>query len=406
MKANQTKNGNCPRRTKPRILVTGKAYDPHIGGIETVMQQVAEGFRDHACVSVLTCRDSFGLTKKERIHDVSVLRCGSMGTFASCPLSLSYLTQFRRKVMCADVVELHLPFPLADLATVLSGYKGRVVVAWHSDVIRQKTLLRLYKPLMMKLLRRADAIIVATKAHIDSSPYLQQFREKCVIIPYGINAQEYLSMPHSPVLTDRLQNPQAKKVLFTGRLVYYKGADVLLEAFAKLQTPAELFFAGTGVLEHDLQERAATLGIAERVHFLGKRMTPELRDAFADCDLFVLPSVANSEAFGIVQLEAMVYGKPVINTALPTGVPLVSLHGQTGLTVPPSDADALAAAMEQLLCDDKLREKYGNAAKQRVADTFAIEQVLQQTWNVLLADTRFAGKPFASSEDSVGRNQD
>ena len=394
MSANQRKDGNCPRRTKPRILVTGKAYDPHIGGIETVMQQVAEGFRDRACVSVLTCRDSFGRKQKERIHNVPVLRCGSLGTFASCPLSLSYLTEFRRKVMCADVVELHLPFPLADLAQVLSGYNGRVVIAWHSDVVRQKTLLRFYKPLMMKLLRRADAIIVATKAHIDSSPYLQQFREKCVIIPYGIDTQEYLSMPHSSVLTQRLQNPQAKKVLFTGRLVYYKGADVLLEAFAKVQTPAELFFAGTGVLEDELQQRAKTLGLAERVHFLGKRMTPELRDAFADCDLFVLPSVANSEAFGIVQLEAMVYNKPVINTSLPTGVPLVSLDGQTGLTVPPSDADALAAAIEKLLSDDELRKQYGNAAGLRVAETFAIEQVLQQTWDVLLKGTRFEGTAY------------
>lgn len=382
------------RRQTPRILITGKAYAPHIGGIETVMQQVAEGLRGRACVSVLTCRDDFGGGRTERIHHVSVTRCGSLGTFASCPLSLSYLSAFRRKVMCADVVELHLPFPLADFATLLAGYHGRVVVAWHSDVVRQKLLLRCYRPLMHWLLRRADAIVVATPAHIDSSPDLQHYREKCVVIPYGISAAEYDAVPRMPVLTSRLHHAGAKKVLFTGRLVYYKGVEVLLEAFAKVRQESELFLAGTGVLEPTLRTRAVELGIAERVHFLGKRMTPELRAAFADCDLFVLPSVANSEAFGIVQLEAMVYGKPVINTALPTGVPLVSLEGQTGLTVSPSNADALACAMETLLSDDTLRARYGAAARKRVLDTFEIEHVLRQTWEILLKGTRYEGVPY------------
>ncbi len=381
---------HCPRRCKPRILVTGKAYDPHIGGIETVMQQVAEGLRDRACVSVLTCRDDLGCTQEERIHGVPVLRCGSLGTFASCPLSLSYLADFYTKVHAADVVELHLPFPLADLACILSGYRGRVVVAWHSDVVRQKTLLHLYEPLMMQLLRRADAIIVATKAHIDSSPYLRQFRKKCVIIPYGISMQEYDAVPRLPILTEQLHDTQAKKILFTGRLVYYKGADILLEAFAKVHSNSELYLAGTGVLETSLQARAEQLGIAERVHFLGKLDTPQLRAAFADTDIFVLPSVANSEAFGIVQLEAMVYGKPVINTALPTGVPLVSLHGETGLTVPPRNADALAEAMDKLLSDDALRKQYGDAARARIASTFSIDKVLAQTEKVLLKNTRFS----------------
>ena len=155
-------------------------------------------------------------------------------------------------------------------------------------------------------------------------------------------------------------------------------------AFAKQHQNAELFLAGTGVLEAELKERAASLGIAERVHFLGRRMTPELRDMFADCDLFVLPSVANSEAFGIVQLEAMVYGKPVINTALPTGVPLVSIDGETGLTVPPADPDALAAAMEKLLSDDALREQYGKAARERVLSDFSLQTVMKKTRAILL----------------------
>ena len=372
------------QKNRPRLLITGKAYDPHIGGIETVMQQTAESMRKYAKIKVLCCRDRRGLTVRDKVHGVPVTYAGSFGTIASCPLSLSYFGEFRRKVMLADAVELHLPFPLADLALLLSGYKGRVVVAWHSDVVRQKLLLKLYTPLMKWLLKRADAILVATQAHIDSSPYLRPYREKCVIVPYGIDPAEYENRPHLSPLNGMLHDKSAKKVLFTGRLVYYKGADVLLEAFAKVQTNAELFLAGTGVLEPELKQRAEALGIASRVHFLGRRMTPELRDMFADCDIFVLPSVANSEAFGIVQLEAMYYGKPVINTALPTGVPLVSIGGETGLTVPPSDAQALADAMETLLSDDALRDKYGAAARDRVLREFSLSTVMARTKAVLL----------------------
>ena len=245
-------------------------------------------------------------------------------------------------------------------------------------------MLKLYQPLMKWLLKRADVILTATQAHIDSSSYLQPFREKCVIVPYGIDPAAYELRPHLTPLASQLYDKSAKKILFTGRLVYYKGADVLLEAFANLQTNAELFFAGTGVLEDELKMRAEVLGIAERVHFLGRRMTPELRDMFAECDLFVLPSVANSEAFGIVQLEAMVNGKPVINTALPTGVPLVSIDGETGLTVPPKDAAALTEAMEKLLSDDALRAQYGKAARERVLQTYSLQAVMEKTRKVLL----------------------
>ena len=369
---------------KPRVLITGKAYDPHIGGIETVMQQTAEYMRRYAKTKVLCCRDTRGFTKKDKIRNVPVTYAGSFGTVASCPISFSYFGEFRRKVMLSDAVELHLPFPLADLALLLSGYKGRVIVAWHSDVVRQKLILKFYKPLMKWLLKRADTIIVATENHIESSPYLLPYREKCVVIPYGIRPADYENRPHLTPLTAQLSDPAAKKILFTGRLVYYKGADVLLDAFAKTQANAELFLAGAGVLEAELKQKAAALGIAERVHFLGRRMTPELRDMFADCDLFVLPSVANSEAFGIVQLEAMINGKPVINTALPTGVPLVSLHEKTGLTVPPSDAAALAAAMDKLLCSDALRAQYGKAARERVLTEFTLDKVMQKTAQVLL----------------------
>lgn len=364
-----------------RILQVNKFYPPHIGGIETVIQQVSQGLKDRAEVSVLVCQPK-GRGVREVCDGVPVTRCSSWRTVASCPVSFSFFREFRRMAKEADVIECHLPFPLADLACLLSRTKKRVVIAWHSDVVKQKKLLALYKPILRAFLRRADAIIVATQGHIDGSAFLPPFRDKCVVIPYGIPTAEYLQAPAAPILTEKLRGKPLRKLLFVGRLVYYKGVDVLLRAFARTEGCA-LFLAGEGMLEPQLRQEAQTLGVADRVFFLGRLTDAQLRAAFRDCDIFVLPSVANSEAFGIVQLEAMVYGKPVINTALPTGVPLVSIHGETGLTVPPGDETALADAIRTLAEDDALREAYGAAAQRRVLEHFELDNMIDGVYRVL-----------------------
>ena len=202
------------------------------------------------------------------------------------------------------------------------------------------------------------------------------------MLPYGITPEDYLSVERKPVLTEKLNDKNAVKVFFTGRLVYYKGADILLKAFAKAEN-CELFIAGTGELEKSLKHYAAVNGLDKKVHFLGFLPDEELKQAYADCDIFVLPSVVKSEAFGIVQLEAMVYGKPVINTDLPSGVPYVSVHGETGLTVPPSDPDSLAAAINRLASDRELRETFGRNAAERVAEQFNEKNIIKELYRIL-----------------------
>ncbi|MDD6268783.1 MAG: glycosyltransferase [Oscillospiraceae bacterium] len=369
-------------KKKLRILQVNKAYYPHIGGIESLVRTYAVELmkRPDVQMQVLVCQDKRGKTTHEIIEGVPVTRAGSMGTFASCPLSLSFFRLFRKLSKNADVILFHMPFPLGDLACLLSGFKGRVVLAWHSDVVKQKKLLTFYKPVLKKFLKRADAVVTATKGHIDSSAFLPEFRDKCSVIPYGLNADKYINAPLAPVLSEKLCDKKAVKVLFTGRLVYYKGIDVLLRAFEKVRR-CELFIVGTGVLEEELKKSAEKM--EQKVHFLGVLSDEELRSAFSDCDIFVLPSVENSEAFGIVQLEAMVYGKPVINTALPTGVPFVSLHEETGLTVPPKDSDALAKAINYLAENRDIREKYGKAGFLRVKNEFDEKKVLDRLYDVL-----------------------
>ncbi|MGN1089018.1 MAG: glycosyltransferase, partial [Huintestinicola sp.] len=207
---------------------------------------------------------------------------------------------------------------------------------------------------------------------------LPAFRDKCRLVPYGIETEKYLDAERSPILSSKLSVQGRKKILFVGRLVYYKGVGVLIDAFSKTEN-AELFIVGTGSDEESLRKQAESLG--NRVHFMKNLSDTDLKSAFADCDFFVMPSIEKSEAFGIVQLEAMIYGKPVINTDLKTSVPLVSLDGQTGLTVKAGDADELAAAMEKLISDDELRIKYGRAAKERVLSQFTSELMIKNVKN-------------------------
>lgn len=367
-----------------KVLEVNKAYYPHIGGIETLVKQYSQelGTICNADVKTLVCRDGRGKTTRETLDGVKLTRAGSLGTYFSCPLSLSFIRLFRKMAREADVVHIHVPFPLADAALLLSGFKGRVVVSWHSDVVKQKKLMTFYKPFMMKLLKRADCIITATKGHIDGSDYLPGFRRKCRVVPYGITPGDYLSIERSPILTNRLSDKKNVKVFFTGRLVYYKGVNILLKAFTMTEN-CELFIAGTGEMEQELKAFAKRHNIEKKVHFLGFLPDNELKQAYADCDIFVLPSVAKSEAFGIVQLEAMVYGKPVINTKLPSGVPYVSVHGKTGLTVPPSDAKALAEAINTLAADAKMCESFGKAAAERVMTEFNEKNVIRKLYGVL-----------------------
>ncbi|MBR3971149.1 MAG: glycosyltransferase [Ruminococcus sp.] len=368
---------------KLKVLEVNKAYYPHIGGIETLVKQYSEELGEFgADVRTLVCRDDKGGTVKEVVNGVPVIRAGSFGTYFSCPLSLHFIREFRRMAKKADVVHINVPFPLADAALLLSGFKGRVVVSWHSDIVKQKKLLALYKPLLKYLLNRADMIFVATEGHIDGSDFLPEYREKCRILPYGVTVEDYLNIDRKPILTEKLTDKNSVKVFFTGRLVYYKGVDVLLKAFAKVKN-CELFIAGTGELENSLKTCAESRGLTEKVHFLGFLSDEELRQAYADCDIFVLPSVVKSEAFGIVQLEAMVYGKPVINTNLPSGVPHVSIDGETGLTVPPSDVKALAKAINRLAEDKELREELGRNAAERVKEKFSEKKIIRSLYGYL-----------------------
>lgn len=367
-------------RDKIKVLQLGKQYHPHLGGIEKTMQQMAEGIQDKVDSYVLATQDK-GEAYNAIINGVPVHYAKSWGIVASMPISFDLIMYLRKHSSEYDIIHLHMPFPLGDLACLLSGFKGKLILYWHSDVVRQKKMMLFYKPLMNWTLKRADAIAVATQGNINGSPYIKRFEKKCVLIPFGLRKEweeksdkYWISrLDHKGDINEKLH------LLFIGRLVYYKGCDILINAMAKLkELPIDLTIIGSGAMEEELKKRTIQLGLGEKVNFKGRVSDEEMEREITNCDVFVFPSVANSEAFGLVQLEVMAYGKPVINTSLATGVPWVSLNGVNGLTVPPLNSQALADAIRWMWENPAGRREMGINARERVKSEFNHEKMIGQ----------------------------
>lgn len=359
-------------RAKPRVLQVGKFYPPHMGGIETHLQALCGALRDHADLRVVVSNDGRD-TVEELIGSVPVARLGTVLTAFSTSISRGMVSRIRNAG--ADLVHVHLPNPTAVLAYLASGHRGPLVVTYHSDTVKQKVLGRMFEPLLHAFLRRSTAIIATSPNYLATSAVLQAFRHRCHVIPYGIDTTQFERC--EPETVRGIQNRFGERLIVSvGRLVYYKGFEVLIRAMKDVR--GSLIIIGDGPLRGPLQSLAASLGVNDRVFFAGEVHNADVTPYYHAADLFALASVARSEAFGIVQIEAMAAGLPVVNTGLDSGVPFVSLDGETGLTVPPGDAPALAAAVNRLLDDDGLRHSLGQAGVRRARQEFSLDTMLRR----------------------------
>lgn len=339
-----------------------------LGGVEKSVSDLVSGLKEEHDVRVLCTQNEVKTSREER-DGIMVTAVGAPFGIQGRPLSATFPLELGRQK--CDVAHYHLPFPLAMAAHMLAAPRARLTVAtWHHDLVRHARFNKFIQPLLEVFLDRVDVIIVTAPALIDHTPVLWKRRHKCRVIPLGIAEQRFSSEQSlNPPVTG--QPLRSADVLFVGRLVYYKGCEVLLRAIAK--TEATLAMVGEGPLREDLEALAAELGISDRVRFLGRVSDQDLSQIYRASSIFVLPSIFPTECFGLVQVEAMLSGKPVINTDLPTGVPWVSLHNETGLTVPPGDVDQLASAIQLLLSDRELREKLGAQAAVRAQSMFTLK---------------------------------
>ena len=358
-----------------RVLHVGKFYPPVPGGMERMLQLLCEHERPGVDSRVLVANLERSTVREEPggvpVTRLSILgRIGSVGICPTLPLWLRRLD--------ADLVVVHEPNPVALVSVVLARPRGRLLVWFHSEVVRPRwKYWLLYRPFLRAVLRRAVRIIVSSAALAHHAVELQAFRDKCVVVPFGVDTQRLVASDEVRARVEVLRARHHTPILlFVGRFVAYKGVDVLLRALDGIG--ATTLLVGEGPLRSRLEAQTRELGLS-RVHFLGEVSDTELTALYHAADLFVLPSVTRQETFGVVQLEAMACGVPVVSTNLPSGVPWVNQHDKTGLVVPPGDVDALRRALHALLTDRPRREALGRYAQARVNREFTLTRMVRLT---------------------------
>jgi rhamnosyl/mannosyltransferase len=391
------------------ILQIYKDYFPVLGGIENHVRDLSEALvaRGHRVTVLATNTEQCTLVEQPQ-PGLTVIKAARAMHLASTPLSFEHLRWARR--LRADVAHLHFPYPPGDLAYLALPERPPLVITYHSDIVRQQTLLRVYGPLLEWTLRRAVRIIATSPNYIVSSSWLRRHAAKCAVVPLGIDIDRFSPADHRPTTTDQrpttsssdarntqyaIRNthhasvfsilnsqfsihdaakPDLPLLLFVGRLRYYKGLHVLLEAMPTI--PARLLIGGSGPEQTRLLSQAAMLGVADRVHFLGDIPDEALPALYQAADIFVMPAHLRAEALGLAQIEALASGIPSVSTELGTGTSFANRNGETGLVVPPGDSVALSRAINTLLAEPDLRRRMGDAGRQRVAELFSRKQMV------------------------------
>ncbi len=360
-----------------RILHVYKDFDPPVrGGIERHIALMCRYQREWAEVSALTCSRSMKTAWAVR-DGTRVLEVGEWGRFQSAPVAPSFPWHLRRLSAQAEVIVVHVPNPTAEVAWLLARPRGRLIVRYHSDVVRQAAAMRVYGPIQMQFLRQAAMILPTSEAYVRTSPVLGALRERCRVVPLGIVPGAFATPPPAEMEALRARYG-GRFVLFSGRHRYYKGLDFLVDAAPAIHAPVVI--AGDGPDREGLIAKAKDVGAP--IHFPGELSDADLVAHLHACEVFAFPSIERSEAFGMSILEAQACGKPVVATRLGTGVEFANLDGETGFNVPPRDTQALADAVNRLLDDAALRERLGGQARERVLREFDAREIARREFDL------------------------
>ena len=361
--------------SKLKILHVYKDFEPPIhGGMERHIALMCRFQREWADVEALTCSRSFRTRVIDR-DGTKVTEVGELGRFQSAPASPLFPLYMRMKK--ADVVVVHVPNPTAELGWLMTRPKGKLVVRYHSDVVRQAAAMKVYRPFQQSLLRHADVIIPTSQNYVDTSETLRLFTDKCRVISLGMMPEDFAN-PNLDLVKAYHAKYGESFLLFAGKHRYYKGLHVLVEAAQWINVP--IVIAGDGPETEALKKQAAALGVT--IHFPGPLTQEEMVAHLHACSLVAFPSVERSEAFGISIMEAHACGKPVIATQLGTGVEFINAHDITGFNVPVGDAKAFSDAVNQLTADDTLRLHLGAAAKARIESEFDARHIARLEYEI------------------------
>ena len=299
----------------------------------------------------------------------------SLAEVKSTMISPAMIHFMRKHCGDYDIVHIHHPDPMACLALRLSGYKGKVVLHWHSDIFRQSKLLRFYRPLQNWLLKRADHIIGTTETYIKNSPALQPYLDKCSCVPIGIDP---IVLNHTRAEQIRNMYPGKKIIFSLGRMVAYKGFGFLIESAKYLSDDYIILIGGSGPMKKEFDEQVEEDGLSNKVKLLGLIKDEDVAAYYEACDIYCMSSIFKNEAFGIVQLEAMSVGRPIVSTAIKgSGVSWVNKDGESGLVVSPENSEALASAFKKIMETPGLYENLSSQSAKRFEELFRKEKMIE-----------------------------
>jgi rhamnosyl/mannosyltransferase len=379
-----------------RVLHFYKTYFPDsVGGVEQVIRQMCVGTGRLGITNQV-----LSLSRDRRLEPFdyeghTVHRVPLNFELASNAVSVQAIGKLARMAAEADVVHYHFPWPFMDMAHFLARIDKPTVVTYHSDIVRQKALLKLYQPLKHRFLESVDTIVATSPNYLASSAVLDRYRDKTRVITFGLDKSSYPE-PDQARLDHWRARVGPKFFLFVGVLRYYKGLHILLDAVAGTDYPVVI--VGAGPIEAELKAHAERLGL-KRVQFVGAVDDLDKAALLKLCYAVAFPSHLRSEAFGISLLEGAMYGKPMISSEIGTGTTYINVHGETGLVVPPSDHEALRAAMIRLWNDPRMAQEMGQRAEARYWQLFTSAQMadnyarLYQELVVRRAEVRLAAAP-------------
>ncbi len=358
-----------------KILQIGKFY-PIRGGVEKVMYDIMLGLSQRGVSCDMLCAAAedeqpgvLSLNENARLIIMpALIKC------AATMISPAMISTLRKIKDDYDVIHIHHPDPMACAALFFSGYKGKVLLHWHSDILKQKMMLKIYQPMQKWLIDRADLIIGTTPVYVSRSPFLQKVQSKVGYIPIGVDR----IVPDGEVVRQIRRCYPGKRIVFSlGRLVEYKGYEYLIKAARYLTDDYVILIGGTGPLKEELQALIKEEGQENKVRLLGYVSDDELPHYFGACDLFCLSSIQKTEAFAIVQIEAMSAGKPVVATKIQdSGVSWVNDHTVSGFNVEPRNACAIAEAIETVLSDNQVYDRLVEGALERYDSLFTKEKMV------------------------------
>lgn len=364
-----------------KILQLGKFY-PIRGGVEKVMYDLMLGLSESQIQCDMLCASTEDYPAGE-IDLNSFAKLYIVPTkvkFAATMLAPSMIPKLKKIAKNYDIIHIHHPDPMAALALYLSGYKGKVILHWHSDIMKQKSLLKIYHPLQSWLIRRADKIVGTTPVYVDQSSFLQSVKHKLDYIPIGVKPIQ----ANQDLVHQILNKYHGKFLVFSlGRLVEYKGFEYLIKSARFLMDNVQIIIGGKGPLHDYLKDLINQYQVQDKVELLGFISDEDAYAYFVACNTFVLSSIWKTEAFGIVQIEAMSCAKPIITTdILGSGVNWVNKNNVSGIVVPTCDEESIANAVNSLISSDTLCDKLAKGSFERYNNLFTSQSMVEKCLQV------------------------